>query len=194
MKTKIKGKNVMENNLFILAQILAIIAFALTTLSLQFKKKSSILGMQIASNVAYMFEYICLGAFSGGITFIIGTIRNITYYILEKKKCKPKLIVLLIFIILIVIAGIITYENLISILPIVAVVIWTIVSWQEDPKWMRIGETVICIMWIVYDLIVKAYTGMITESIILTSCIIGIIRNDIRNKKLNKVDGIDNKS
>lgn len=64
--------------LFILAQILAVVAFALTTLSMQFKKKSSILGMQIASNVAYLFEYLCLGAFSGGATFVIGTIRNNT--------------------------------------------------------------------------------------------------------------------
>lgn len=168
--------------MFILAQILAIVGFALTTLSLQFKKKSSILGMQIASNVAYMFEYICLGAFSGGITFVIGTIRNITYYILEKKKYKPNLIVLFTFIILLVLGGILTYENLISILPIIAVVIWTIVSWQEHPKWMRVGEAFICVIWIIYDLIVGAYTGMITEFIILGSSIIGIIRNDIPKK------------
>lgn len=38
--------------MFILAQILGIVAFLLTTISLQFKKKSKILGMQIASNVA----------------------------------------------------------------------------------------------------------------------------------------------
>ncbi len=50
--------------LFILAQILAVVAFALTTLSMQFKKKSSILGMQIASNVAYMLEYAFLGGIS----------------------------------------------------------------------------------------------------------------------------------
>lgn len=170
----------MENLLFILAQILAVVAFGLTTLSLQFKKKSTILGMQIASNVAYMFEYICLGAFSGGITFIVGTIRNITYYILEKKKVKPNLIVLFIFIILFILAGIFTYENIVSVIPIVAVIIWTIVSWQENTKWMRVGEAVICIMWIIYNLIVGAYIGIITEIIILASSIIGIIRNDIK--------------
>ncbi|MBO5478176.1 MAG: YgjV family protein [Clostridia bacterium] len=83
------------------------------------------------------------------------------------------------------IAGIFTYESIVSIIPIVAVVIWTIVSWQENPKWMRVGEAAICVMWIIYDLIVGAYTGMITEFIILGSSVVGIIRNDL-NKSLQK--------
>ncbi len=90
---------------------------------------------------------------------------------------------LLIFIILLVLAGIFTYENLISLIPIVAVIIWTIVSWQENPKWMRIGEAGISAMWIVYDIIIGAYTGMITECIIIISCVIGIIRHDIKRKE-----------
>lgn len=175
--------------MFILAQILGVVAFLLTTISLQFKKKSEILGIQIASNVAYMFQYICLGAFTGGVTFIIGIIRNITYYILEKKKFKPNLIVLFIFIILIVLGGVFTYENIASILPILAVVLWTVVSWQENPKWMRVGEAIICIMWIIYNIYVGAYTGIVTEAIIFLSCVIGIVRNDIQKK--NKQDQVE---
>lgn len=94
---------------------------------------------------------------------------------------------LFIFIILLVVAGIFTYENLVTLIPIVAVIIWTIVSWQENPKWMRIGEAGICLMWIAYDLIIGAYTGMITECIILTSCVVGVIRNDIK-KEENKIE------
>ena len=38
-------------------------------------------------------------------------------------------------------------------------------------------------MWIVYDIIIGAYTGMITECIIIISCVIGIIRHDIKRKE-----------
>lgn len=168
---------------FILAQILAVVAFALTTISLQFKKKSKLLILQIASNVAYTLEYAFLGAWSGAISFVIGTIRNITYYIYDKKGYKPNKIVLIIFILLIVGAGMYTWEDPTSILPMIALVLWTVVSWQNNTKWMRVAEALICVMWIIYDLFVGAYTGLITEFIILGSTVIGMFRHDRKKKE-----------
>ena len=52
------------NLFFILAQILAVIAFILTTISMQFKKKSNLLMMQILSNAIYTLEYLFLGAWT----------------------------------------------------------------------------------------------------------------------------------
>lgn len=168
---------------FILAQILAVVAFALDTIAMQFKKKSSILIMGIVSNLTYALEYAFLGAWTGAISFIIGTIRNITYYIYDKKGYEPNKIVLIIFILLIIGTGIYTWENLTSLLPMIALVLWTTVSWQNNTKWMRVAEAFICIMWIIYDLFVGAYTGIMTEFIILTSTVIGIFRHDIKKKE-----------
>ena len=74
---------------FILAQILAVVAFILDIICMQFKKKSGILVVGITSNIMYALEYALLGAWTGAISFVIGTIRNITYFIYEKKKYKP---------------------------------------------------------------------------------------------------------
>ena len=49
---------------------------------------------------------------------------------------------------------------------------------------MRLAEAFICVMWIIYDLFVGAYAGIITEFIILTSSIIGMYRYDIKKKKI----------
>lgn len=65
----------------------------------------------------------------------------------------------------------------------IALVLWTTVSWQNNTKWMRVAEAFICIMWIIYDLFVRAYTGIMTEFIILTSTVIGIFRHDIKKKE-----------
>ncbi len=169
---------------FILAQILAVVAFILDIICMQFKKKSGILVVGIISNIMYALEYALLGAWTGAISFVIGTIRNITYFIYEKKKYKPNKIVLATFVLLIIGAGIYTWENITSLLPVIALVLWTIVSWQNNTKWMRLAEAFICVMWIIYDLFVGAYAGIITEFIILTSSIIGMYRYDIKKKKI----------
>ena len=67
-------------------------------------------------------------------------------------------------------------------MPTGALVLWTIVSWQDNTKWMRVSEGLVCIFWIIYDLFVGAYTGILTEVIILVSIIIGMIRNDIKKE------------
>lgn len=66
----------MNDIFFILAQILAIVAFGLDTLAMQCKKKSGILMMGIASNMTFALEYAFLGAWTGAISLAIGTIRN----------------------------------------------------------------------------------------------------------------------
>ena len=165
---------------FILAQILAVIAFILDIICMQCKKKSGILVVGIISNTMYALEYAFLGAWTGAISFVIGIIRNITYFIFEKKQYKPSKIVLSIFVLLIIGAGIYTWKDITSLLPVLALVLWTIVSWQNNTKWMRFAEVFICITWIIYDIFVGAYAGIVTEFIILTSTIIGILRYDIK--------------
>ena len=177
----------MNDLFFILAQILAVVAFGLDTLAMQCKKKSGILVMGIASNMTYALEYAFLGAWTGAISLLIGTIRNITYFIFDKKGLKPNKIVLMIFIFLLVGAGIYTWENVTSLLPMVALIVWTVVSWQDNTKWMRVAEIMICIMWIIYDLFVGAYTGCLTEFIILSSAAIGMFRHDRKKKEEGEI-------
>lgn len=93
--------------------------------------------MGIASNMTYALEYAFLGAWTGAISLAIGTVRNITYFIFDKKGLKPNKIVLMIFIFLLVGAGIYTWENVTSLLPMVALILWTVASWQDNTKWMR---------------------------------------------------------
>ncbi len=179
-------EKIMNDIFFILAQILAIVAFGLDTLAMQFKKKSGILIMGIISNMTYALEYVFLGAWTGAISLLIGMIRNITYFIFDKKGLKPNIIVLMIFIFLLVGAGIYTWENTTSLLPMIALIIWSVASWQDNTKYMRVAEIIICIMWIVYDLFVGAYAGCLTEFIIMTSATIGIVRHDVKKKEGEK--------
>lgn len=80
-------------------------------------------------------------------------------------------------------AGVYTWENISSLLPMVAIITWTVASWQDNTKWMRVAEIMICIMWIVYDIFVGAYAGCLTEFMILSSATIGLFRHDLKKKE-----------
>lgn len=173
----------MNDIFFILAQILAVVAFGLDTLAMQCKKKSGILIMGIASNMTNVLEYAFLGAWTGAISLAIGIVRNITYFIFDKKGLKPNKIVLMIFIFLLIGAGIYTWENTTSLFAMIAIILWTVVSWQDNTKWMRMTEIIIGVMLIIYNIFVGAYIGCVTEFIVLSSATIGMFRHDIKKKE-----------
>lgn len=42
------------------------------------------------------------------------------------------------------------------------------------------------ILWLIYDIVVKAYPSMITDLIVMTSTIVAICINDLKKKGMNK--------
>ena len=111
------------------------------------------------------------------IVFIINMVRSIVFYISMKKSQSNK-IIFIVFIITSLICGKIIYKNLYDILPILASLLSVIFTWQPSTKVLRFGQISICILWIIYDVFVMAYIGLLTESIIIISTIIALLNND----------------
>lgn len=53
-----------------------------------------------------------------------------------------------------------------------------IFTWQPSTKILRIEQVFICTLWIIYDIFVISYIGILTESIIMITTIITILNND----------------
>ena len=96
---------------------------------------------------------------------------------------------LVIIIFLYVIINIFTYDGIISLFPAIASIIYAIVLWQDEPKNIRVGSSIMFGMWFVYNLIVRAYVAAFTELLLMISSIIAIIKLDlncfkeVRNEK-----------
>lgn len=86
--------------------------------------------------------------------------------------------ILIIFIIISLMSGMITYRDVYDVLPIIATVLSVIFTWQPSTKILRIGQVFICTLWIIYDIFVIAYIGILTESIIIVTTIIALLNND----------------
>lgn len=79
--------------------------------------------------------------------------------------------------------GVVTYNGMISILPSIATIIYTIVLWQDKPTKIRVGSVIMFSMWFIYNLAVGAYISSIVEAISLISAIASIVKIDIINNK-----------
>lgn len=167
---------------FILAQICGLIALILTVISVQFKTKEKIVVCFIFANMIVAIQFFLLNAITGAIISIINAIRCIIFYYYKKKDKKPSLIILIIFEIIAIISGIVSWQDIWSILPIIVTVIYTYGLWQDNVTIIRITTGIAGLGWMIYDLIVMAYVGAIQEFSQLVSSIVALIRNSSKKE------------
>lgn len=163
--------------LFILAQIIGFIVLVITVISIQFKTKEKILICQIIANALIVVQYFLLNALTGAVVAVINVIRCIIFYYYKKNNKKPSIIFLSIFIVVAITSGIVTWQNVFSIIPIIAAIVFTYGLWQDNIKVTRICTAVTAGNWSVYNIIVRAYAGAIQSIAECTSAIIAIWKN-----------------
>lgn len=158
-------------------QLIGLLAFCILVLSYYKKKESMILTYQITANFAYSVHYFLLGGIAGALTSFIGIFRNILFIKLKNNK----VILGSIFILLYLIVTIIFYENFYSIFPMIANSSYLISMIKGSRKSLLIGGILNSSFWLLYSIFVSSYAGMITESIIIISNSIQLIK--LKNSK-----------
>lgn len=167
----------------IMAQILGILAILVFSLSPQQKTKNKILIFQLFSSILYCLQYFILGAFSAVVINIIGAIKESIFYLYTKKDKDIPVKILLIYTIIIIISGIITFTDIFSIFPAFLAILATYGTWQKSLKKYRILVVISIILWTVYNFVVGAYVNVIGNAFQLVSAVIAIIRLDVMKKK-----------
>ena len=170
---------------FILAQICGLIALVLTVISVQFKTKEKIVMCSVLANIVVAIQYFLLSALTGAVISVINAIRCLIFYVYKKKNMKPSILVLIIFEIVAIISGIISWQNAWSLIPIIVTVIYTYGLWQDNVTIIRITTGIVGFGWAIYNLVVMAYVGALQETSQLISAIIAVYRN--RNKKIKSM-------
>lgn len=162
--------------MFYLAQLFGIVALIILIISFQKNNKKSLLKYQIFSSLFFAIQYLCLNAITGCLMNLMTMIRNIVY---KKFKRTPLFLVLLIIISMITLS-VFSYNGIISLLPTLAVILYSIALWQKNLTITRITEVISCSLFIVYNINVLAITGLISTIIELFFAIVAIYRFDIK--------------
>lgn len=159
-------------------QLIGILGFCVVVLSFYKKETTTILMYQITSNFVYAVHYFLLGGLSGAFCCVIGMIRNVTLI-----KCDNKKIILPIFITIYFLITILFYEGIYSLLPMMANLSYLIGMTYKNKKTLLKGALVSSSCWIMYAIFVSSYVSIVTESILLISNTIQLIR--MINKQKN---------
>ena len=164
----------------IAAQIFGLGAMVSLFLIYQQKSRKKLIFCKLCADVFWSLHYLCLGAYGGIVPNSVGILREIVFMQRDKKKWADKVYIPIFFILLNWSIGALTFKQPINIIPIVASTFVTVSLWLRRPKLTKIISIPVSVAFLIYDIFVGSYIGVINESIAITSIIINFIKE--RNK------------
>ena len=162
-------------NNYLISQILVILATFFISVTYIEKQRKKILILFIFYSILYGIHYLLLGALTGFLMNIVSIIRNIIFYINEKKNKENKISFLIILFIIIISFGIFSYKDLFSIISISASLMSTYSIWQKNIRLYRLIAIIVSICFIIYAIHINSLFAIITEIILLITELTGII-------------------
>ena len=164
------------------------IGFAGTILffaSFQCRNNKNLFRLQFLSYLFYTVHLLLLGAVTGGISYVINTFRSLclgSNWTFAHRREMCVIICLMQFA-----ALYFTWAGWISLLPVAANVAATIGGYTHNPRKIRLaGMLINSPLWIIYDIIVGSWAGILDELVSEASMIISIVRYGWKN--LDKVE------
>ena len=126
----------------------------------------------------------------------VALLRNVIFLIQNKKNKSEKItwvdwIILGVFVIISVISAVFTYEGFLSLFSVFATMLYTVSVWQKNIKAYNIMGIFVSVLWIIYYAFIFSIFGIILESVLLISEIVGTIKY-IKDEKLNKKEIVAN--
>lgn len=159
-------------------QIIGFIAMGIIVFSYQQKSHKSILTFQMVSGALFTLHYLLLGAYTGCVSNFIGATRSLIYANAGKNKFASFKLWPVIYSIVFTVSGIITWDNIFSLFPIIAMVASSVVLWIDSPKINRALSIPTSACWLIYNVANLSWAGIATEIFVLSSIVIGMIRLD----------------
>ena len=164
----------------IFIQAVGILGTILFFLSYQCKQNKNLFRVQFVSYLCYTTHLLMLGAVTGGISYVLNTVRSFCLgsqnaFLKGKRMC-------VIICILQMITLYFTWDGWWSILPVTANIAATIGGYTYNGRKIRaVGMFINSPLWIVYDIIVGSWAGILDEVVSEASMIISICRYGWKN-------------
>ena len=101
----------------------------------------------------------------------------------EKKSVSKKanILILLGIYALMITISIFTFNGFLSLMSVLATMLATYALWQKNTKIYKILGIPISALWIIYNIYIKSIFGIVLECILMTSAIIGFVREKKHN-------------
>ena len=145
----------------IYAQIVGLFAVVMWLISIRKKKRKEIIKFQILANLLYGIQYLFLNAFSAAGMSAFAVARTSAFYHYETKRKKLPKSIFIIFGIITLLIGVLSYTNIMSIIPTINGIFYLYSLNQKKISNLYIFILFAAILWLVYNIYVGAYVAII---------------------------------
>jgi len=164
----------------IFIQGVGILGTVLFFLSYQCKNNKRLFQVQLVSYLCYTTHLLMLGAVTGGISYVLNTVRSFclgSRHAVLKGKTMCGIICILQLVTLLF-----TWDGWWSILPVAANIAATIGGYTYNGQKIRaVGMFINSPLWILYDIIVGSWAGILDEIVSEASMILSVFRYGWKN-------------
>lgn len=158
----------------IVSQIFGIVGMAALFSIYQQKERKKLLLCKLTADIMWVIHYMLLGAVGGAIPNFVGIFRECVF-INRDKKWANNIVFPVIFIAVNWLLALSTLKLPINFLPVCASTFVTVSLWVRNPTITKIIAVPVSVTFIIYDIFVGSWAGIVNESIALISILISFI-------------------
>ena len=161
--------------IMLIGQALGVVAVILGFVTYQMKSPKALLIVNLITCGVFCLHYLLIGAISGAVMNGLGILRNVVYTNRDKKIFSSPAWPF-IWAAIMLIAGLVTWQDWRSVLMVCALVINSMALSMKNAQHIRYSLLITCPLVMIYDVLLHSYGGIVYEGMSIVSAIIGIIR------------------
>ena len=165
-----------------IAQIIGFCGTIIVVIGMQQKKYKHIVLCKIGNEFLSSVHYLLLGGYTGMLANLASCMTNGCYYF-RIKKGKSTLPFQIIFAAMFVAIGALSWHGPISIFVVLAKLISSVALGIKNPRTIRILNLISNPCWLAYNIYMGSIAGILTDSLVIASVVIAVIRLDILQGK-----------
>ena len=149
----------------------------------QQKTRKGIILSKLFADVCWVVHYLCIGGIAGAIPNFVGIFRELVFVNRKKHKWADHILWPVLFILINFALAMGTFYSLFNILPITASALVTVLLWIDNPLLTKVLSIPVCISFMIYDIYVGSYVGIVNEAISILSILIFLINYFLKRRK-----------
>ena len=170
---------------YIISQILTVIADIFFLTGMLGKNKKWLLVCLICSNALFSTHYFLLNAFTGAYILMADTVFLIISFFLSKRNDELLFYISLMFVAICAIITYLTWNGPISLLPLIGMSTYFLLMGIKRLYISKLGGAARNLCNIIYMFLITSYIGASLEIVLFISAITGSILNYLQTKRLS---------
>ena len=146
-------------DLFMYAQVMGLCGLAVSLAVFQMNKRRQMLRLGVIAALLYTVQFAMLGAYTAAVMNCIGALR--TFVFMNVRPRAANCWILGVFMVVAIVATMMTWHGVASMLALVASMCGGIASWQRHPSTIRRYTLSASLLWLVHNILTGAMVGVV---------------------------------